>query len=517
MKKLSKLLAAILALSLLAASCGSSGTDDVVEADTSALDDAQDALAEAQAEAAENASALAEAEEAKAAAESAAADAEAAKTAAEEAAAAAAAEAAAAGETAAAAAGSSSAPLGRAAVYVTGPERSPAEAGALQAALNDFGDANDLTIFYVGSADWEAEINVQIEAGNPPDISVFPQPGKLADFARSGSVIPLPDEVTSNVAVNWSPGAMGFGLVDGVQHGVPNKTDLKSLVWYQPARFEAAGYDIPNSLDELFALTETMIADGNTPFCIGIESGQATGWPFTDWVEDMMLRRHSGETYDAWVAGDLDFSSDEVTSVMQEVLDVWNTPGMVYADGGTVASTAFQANGEALVNGDCMMHRQASFFSSFFPDGTPVQDGSEGAIDVFQFPPGDTDPAIVLTAGTLVGAFDDRPEVWAVMEYFGSPEYANARQGYQQQTKGGGDVLSGFNTANLNADRSLWAPLEQSFLEIMATNDVRFDGSDLMPADVGAGTFWTEGTAMVNGETSVADAAAAIDASWPDN
>ena len=86
--------------------------------------------------------------------------------------------------------------------------------------------------------------------------------------------------------------------------------------------------------------------------------------------------------------------------INEEVLDVWNTPGMVYAQGGTIASTSFRDNGEPLVNGDCMMHRQASFFSSFFPEGTPVQDGSEGAIDVFGFPLGDTDPPIVLTSGT---------------------------------------------------------------------------------------------------------------------
>jgi alpha-glucoside transport system substrate-binding protein len=163
-----------------------------------------------------------------------------------------------------------------------------------------------------------------------------------------------------------------------------------------------------------------------------------------------------------------------------------------------------------------MMHRQASFFSSFFPEGTPVQDGSEGAIDVFGFPLGDTDPPIVLTSGTLVGAFNERPEVMAVMEYFGSPEFANLRQSAQREAKGGGDVLSGFNTANLNVDRSLWSPLAQSFLTVMANNDVRFDGSDLMPADVGAGSFWTEGTALVNGEKTVAEAAAAIDATWPE-
>ena len=405
---------------------------------------------------------------------------------------------------------------GKTEILVTGPERSEEQAGALQEVLGAWGEANGVEVTYLGSADWEAEINTQVEGGNPPDISIFPQPGKLADFARDGYVVALPDAVTESVSQNWSDGAMGFGNVDGTQYGVPDKTDLKSLVWYQPARFEANGYKVPTTLDELFGLAETMIADGNTPFCIGIESGTATGWAFTDWVEDMMLRRHSGETYDAWTSGELDFASDEVSGVMQEVLDVWNTPGMVYAQGGTIASTSFRDNGEPLVNGDCMMHRQASFFSAFFPDGTPVQDGSEGAIDVFQFPVGDIDPPIVLTAGTLVGAFNDRPEVMAIMEYFGSPEFANARQTLQKEAKGGGDVLSGFNTANLNVDRSLWNPLEQSFLEIMANNDVRFDGSDLMPADVGAGSFWTEGTALVNGEKTVAEAAAAIDATWPE-
>ena len=120
----------------------------------------------------------------------------------------------------------------------------------------------------------------------------------------------------------------------------------------------------------------------------------------------------------------------------------------------------------------------------------------------------------VLGAGTLAGAFQDRPAVWAVMEYFGSPEYANLRQTAQREAQGGG--LSGFNTANLNVDRDLWQELEQEFIDILQTAAVlRFDASDLMPADVGAGSFWTEATAMVNGETSTADAAAAIDASWP--
>jgi len=508
-RKLSKIVAVLFALAMLATACGGSdgGTAAV---DTSAIDEANAAAEAAMADADEARA------EAQAAADAAMEEVEAAKAEAEEAKAAAEAARAEAEEAAAMAMDEGDAnPLAGSAVRITGPERSPNEAGALQDALNVFADANDMTIFYVGSADWEAEINVQLEAGNPPDISIFPQPGKLADFARAGDVLPLPTETLASVSSNWNDAAMGFGLVDGAQYGVPNKSDLKSLVWYQPARFAAAGYDIPNTLDELFALADTMIADGNTPFCVGIESGQATGWAFTDWVEDMMLRTYSPEQYDAWVAGDLDFASEEVSGVMQTVLDVWNTPGMVYADGGTIASTAFQANGEPLVNGDCFMHRQASFFSAFFPEGTPAADGSEGAVDVFYFPEGSTGRP-VLGAGTLAGAFNDDPAVWAVMEYLGSADFANARQSAQKAAAGGEGFLSGFNTANLNVDRDLWEPLEQSFQQILADAEVlRFDGSDLMPADVGAGTFWTEGTAMVNGDKSVADAAAAIDASWP--
>ena len=86
-----------------------------------------------------------------------------------------------------------------------------------------------------------------------------------------------------------------FGNVDGVQYGVPVKADLKSLVWYQPARFAANGYEVPETFDEFTALVDQIAADGNRPLCVGIESGQATGWPFTDWVEDMVLRQHGAE------------------------------------------------------------------------------------------------------------------------------------------------------------------------------------------------------------------------------
>ena len=413
--------------------------------------------------------------------------------------------------TATTAASSDSDGLAGTSVTVFGPESSDEEAGALQDALDVFAAESGIEITYTGNRDAADMINTQVAGGNPPDIFVFPQPGKLADFARDGSVLPLPADVVSSM--EWSDAWTSFGNVDGTQYGVPSKSDLKSLVWYKPAKFAEKGYEIPGSWDALKSLAGDMIANGDTPFCVGIESGPATGWTFTDWIEDLMLRMHGADLYDEWVAGTLAFSSPEVSGVFEEVLELWNTPGMVYASGGSIAATPFGDNGQPLVDDDCMMHRQASFYAAFIPEGTAFADGSPDAVDTFYFPSVKGDYP-VLGAGTLVGAFRDAPEVWEVMKYFGSAAYAETRQIAQTERKGGG--LSGFLSGASGQDPSVYQPLEQSFLNILVSADVvRFDASDLMPAAVGAGTFWTDGTAVVNGDKTVAEATADIDASWP--
>ena len=405
-------------------------------------------------------------------------------------------------------------PLEGTTVTVFGPESSGTEAGAHQAALDIFAAQNGMTIQYTGERSFSDLINAQAAGGNPPDIAVFPQPGKIADFARDGWLLPIPDDVVETMNANIGAAWNAFGNVDGVQYAIPTKADLKSLVWYRPADFEANGYSIPNTWDDLKALTQQMIDDGNTPWCVGIESGGATGWTFTDWVEDLTLRYQGADFYDQWVAHSIPFNTPEMNAIWTEILALWNTPGAVYAEGGTISSTYFGDNGRPLVEGDCMMHRQASFFSAFFPTDTAF--GSDG-VDVFYFPSVHGDRP-VLGAGTLVAAFRDAPEVWAVMEYYATAEYADNRQRLQKllNSESGEAVLSGFLSPNVNANLDLYEPLEQSFLDILFTAEVvRFDASDLMPSAVGAGTFWTEATSAVNGDKTVEQATEAIEASWP--
>jgi len=387
------------------------------------------------------------------------------------------------------------------------------EATGIQRALDVFAAESGIEITHTGARDFSQQINAQAAGGNPPDIAMFPQPGKVIDFASQGFILPLTPEVDAAVRPQWPAGTLETYSYEGDAYAVQVKTDLKSIVWYNTEVFANGGYEVPTTLGDLVDLGNQMIADGQTPWCVGIESGPATGWTFTDWMEDMMLRLEGPEQYDRWTSGELLFSDPAVVNVAQTILDIWNTPGNTYAAGGSISATAHSADhGDPLVAGTCAMVRQASFFAAFLPEGTTV--GPEGQIDTFYFPAADDTSSPVLTAGNAASAFRDAPEVWAVMEYLGSAQYAEERQKAQRENKGGD--ASGFLTANLNVDLSLWNDLEAGFIEILANaNPARFDGSDLMPAAVGAGSFWTEGTSAVNGDKTVEEAFAAIDATWP--
>ncbi len=394
-------------------------------------------------------------------------------------------------------------------VTITGPDTSDAAAGAIQDALDVFATDNGMTITYTGSADFTSDIRAQAAAGSPPDIALYPNLGIFGELVETGTVMPVSASVVD--ATDWPSAFLDVGAIGGVQYAMPIQVEPKSVVWYQPEAFARRGYSVPTTLQEFLDLTDTMIADGETPLCVGIESGQATGWTYTDWVEDMMLRSAGPEAYRQWIAGDLTFDDPVVIEQMAAVIDLWNTPGMVFASGGSIASTSFADNAQPLLDGDCLMHRQASFFASFFPASTPLGGGGEDAVDAFYFPADTGRP--VLIAGTVAGVHADRPEVWAVLDYMASTEYADARQAAQAERTGG---ISGFLSAAEGIDTDLYQPIERSFLEILANGDgLHPDASDLMPLEVGTGTFWTEGTALVGGNRTVPEAAANIAASWP--
>ncbi len=223
----------------------------------------------------------------------------------------------------------------------------------VEAVLNAFAEKSGNDVRYVGSDSFEQQIVVDLEAGSAPNVAAFPQPGLASDMAARGFLTPLGDDVANWLRENYAAGDSWVALgtykdKDGADHfyGFPYKTDVKSLVWYVPENFDDAGYEIPKTMEELKALTEQIVADGGTPWCIGLGSGAATGWPATDWVEDMMLRTQSPEDYDAWVKNDLKFNDPKVVAAIDEFGWFARNDKFVAGGAGAVASTDFRDSPE---------------------------------------------------------------------------------------------------------------------------------------------------------------------------
>jgi len=393
-------------------------------------------------------------------------------------------------------------------VTISGPETG-AEADGFQAALDVFSEESGIDASYSGSRDFETQIRVAAEGGDLPDIAVIPQPGLVTDLEEQITAVP---EATLDAHMDEFDPYL-FELVTGEGGdvlGVPNKGDVKSLVWYSPSVFEEGGYEIPETFEDLMSLADTMKEDGLTPWCIGIESGDATGWTLTDWMEDLMLRVHGPEVYDQWVNHEIPFNDPKVKEVAELVEEIWFTEGNVLNGRASIASTGFAQAGIPITDGECGLHRQANFYAANFSDANPdIEFGPDGDVDAFYFPTiSDEFGQVTLTGGTYIVAFNDDPSTLEALEFLASADYANARIEAD---------FGGFLSPNKSHDTSLYtSSLDQTLAEILVEADpVRFDGSDSMPSEVGAGSFWREGTDWVLGTNTLDEFLDNVEESWP--
>ena len=384
-----------------------------------------------------------------------------------------------------------------------------AEADRLIESWKDFQTCTGIEITYQGTKEFEAQIAVLAEAGNAPDIGIVPQPGLLARLAEGGWLKPAPEAVEANVDEFWSEDWKAYGTYKDVFYSAPLMASIKGFVWYSPAEFEEKGYEVPTTLDELTELTETIAAEGeHKPWCVGLESGDATGWPGTDWVEDYVLRQAGPEVYDQWVTHEIPFNDPQIVEAFDSVGDIIKNPE--YVNGGigdvsSVISNAFQTAGHPILKGECSLHHQATFYEGLFPEGTKV--GPDGDVYAFLLPSVEADGEKAVTgAGEFPVAFTEGEEIDAVRAYMSSDTWANIR------VKLGGTISAnnGLDPENASSD------ILKLGVEILQDPETtfRFDGSDLMPAAVGADSFWKGIIAWVAGD-STQETVDTIESSWP--
>ena len=382
----------------------------------------------------------------------------------------------------------------------------------VESMLAYFTAASGVKVEYSSSENYEQQIVIDTEAGSPPDIAVLPQPGLIADLVKKGFVSPLGEDTQKWLGENYAAGESWVGLgsyagPDGASalYAFPYKIDVKSLVWYSPDNFADAGYAVPTTMEELKTLTDKIVADGGTPWCIGLGSGGATGWPATDWVEDMMLRTQPASVYDQWYKHEIAFNDPAVVAAIDEFGAFAKTDANVAGGVGAVATTDFRDSPKGLFSSppQCYMHHQASFIPSFFPEGTAV--GTDA--DFFYMPAyaGKDLGKPVLGAGTLAFITKDSEASRAFIEWLKTPiahEVWMAQSGFLTPLKSANPATYGSDVARKMGDI------------LLNSTTFRFDGSDLMPGAVGAGTFWTGMVDYVGGK-SAQEVADAIEASWP--
>ena len=389
----------------------------------------------------------------------------------------------------------------------------PPEQQLFEKSWAQFSKCTGITVKYEGSDQFEAQLPTRIAGGNAPDIAFIPQPGLLQKLV-SQDAIKVPSQATlDNIAKYWNPSISDYGKVNDTLYGAPLSTNMKSLVWYSPALFKAKGYTVPQTWDDMMKLSDQMVKDGVKPWCGGIESGGATGWPATDWLEQVVLRQWGGDVYNQWVAHTVLFQSPQITKSMDTVAGWMKNPAYVnggFGDVKTIATTSFQDAGKPIIVGQkCGMLQQASFYANQWVNfKKDVKIAEDGDVYAYYLPTIDTNVKTpIVGGGETVAAFSDKPEVQAFQTYLSSATFATLK------VKAGTWVSSN-NGVPLDAYSDPISKLSAQLL-VDPTATFRFDASDLMPAAVGAGAEWKQMTAWFAEDKPTQDVLAAIDAAWP--
>lgn len=386
------------------------------------------------------------------------------------------------------------------------------DAVAFNAVLDAFTAATGIPVINEASPDFEVTIQARAGAGDPPDVAIFPQPGLMRDF--EDQLVDLSTILDMDAVRDaFGDGIVELGLsTDGERFlGLDVFAVNKSIVWYNPMAFEAAGYEVPSeSWDDVLALADQIVADGGNPFCVSMESSTATGWVGTDYIENFMLRTNPPEVYDQWTRGEIPFSDPRIKAAWEAFGQMVHTPDYVYGGAGTMLSTPWPDGGAFLFTDppSCYMWIQGSFATASFPEDVQADMGNLAGY--FTVPPVDPEyGAPLVVVGELVSMFKDSPEARAFVEWYGSPDMAVPRA-----ESGETLVYTNRNVPDSVYPDQFWKDMAQLVLE---ADVFRYDGSDLMPGAVGTGSFWKGVVDYIQDPDALDSILATIDESWPED
>ena len=354
---------------------------------------------------------------------------------------------------------------------------SDADVDDVVAGMAAFERDTGIDVRYVGSSSFESDLLERLRRGDPPDLVMLPQPGLLDTLVEDGFALPAID--TRAAGEGGVDAALTDLLtVDGMRYGAWYELTVKSLVWYSPSAFAELGLEVPDTWDELDRMTRELAVAGRTPWCIGIRADGATGWVATDWVEDLVLRFAGPDVYDGWVDHEVPFTDPAIVDAIERFGAIALQPDQVAGGNRAAVELTVEDAARELLDSprSCLLHRQASFLPRYLD--RDVEISPDGDLWAFPLPAADGGEAPLVVGGTVVVRFSDDADVVRLATYLTTTEAASQRAGI-------GGFVSSDERVPLDRYRE---PLDRWLAQLVREADVvRFDASDLMPPQGGAG------------------------------
>jgi alpha-glucoside transport system substrate-binding protein len=377
-----------------------------------------------------------------------------------------------------------------------------------EASLAPFEKDSGIDIQYTSDPDFTTKIKQLVRSGATPDIGFFPQPGGLLELAGQGYIQPIDTYLDyDKLDKTLVPGFLDSVRMNGRVYGAPMRMANKSIVWYPKKAWDAAGYQVPKTQAELTKLTDQMKSDGVTPWCMAWGADQATGWVGTDWIEQYMLTLYGPDVYNQWTSHEIPFDDPKVVAAFDAFGKIAKGDGTVYGGTKSVLNTTVA---ESMVPAfrnppGCMLERQGNFEISFLDP--KIQADLDNEVGIFEWPSenaGEAPP--ILGGGDLAALFNGNDtDAQKVMQFLTSDQFG------AEWAQAGGWLSPHTTFDQTNYPNATTKQIADMAAQAPA---VVFDGSDVMPKEVGSGTFWTGMDEWLQGKSS-ADTAQAIESSWP--
>jgi alpha-glucoside transport system substrate-binding protein len=350
-----------------------------------------------------------------------------------------------------------------------------------------------IQVNYNGTRDAPAVLANDFKNGHPPDLAVLATPGVMDQYAAEGALFPI-DGALNLQTMDRQYGSSWLKLMQATgpsgtkgYYAIIVKAALKSVIWYNPSQFPARYLGLLTSTNltwnQLSSMTEHLAAAGSPPWCIGMADSSNSGWPGTDWIEDIVLHQSGLQVYDQWVAGTLPWASAPITQAWQTFGQVATTSRLVQGGTPYELATAFETVGQPMFTSPpgCYLDHEGSFITGYYAQdtlggsssGSHPQPGSE--FNFIPFPAiTSADRNNLEVAGDLLGMFHDTPAARELLAYLTTPQ---AQEVWITRPGSGAISVNRDVPADNYPD-----PVSRDLAQILTRPvNVRFDASDSMP------------------------------------